>query len=143
MQYLTIEEAKANIGYPLRDPGLLESAINRARWDLEEDDAFSKAARIMAGIIKNHPCIDGNKRSSLELSDAFLRKNNLRLGNTNKDRASIEEALYELVLGIASKRYDEDHTTKVIREIASHYDGNGTFAFKDEYPILIEKLSRT
>ena len=50
----------------LRDEGLLLSALARPENILAYEpvaDAFRLAAAYCAGIIKNHPFIDGNKRS--------------------------------------------------------------------------------
>jgi death-on-curing protein len=55
-------------GDGLRDPGLLESALARPEniHAYEPDaDIFRLAASYCAGIVKNHPFVDGNKRTGI------------------------------------------------------------------------------
>jgi death-on-curing protein len=62
----------------LRDEGLLESALSRPRnlFVYEESaDIFMLAAAYAYGIAKNHPFVDGNKRTALTVSMAFLDRN--------------------------------------------------------------------
>lgn len=141
-EYLTNSEIYENIPYQIRDSGLLESALNRALWDFDGGDISNKAGKILTGIIFNHPYIDGNKRSSLELSDAFLRKNKLRLGNSEVNKELFEDRLYDLVVGIASKKYDEKFAIDFIKENSYNYYGNDLFGFSEEYEALTDRLSR-
>jgi len=61
----------------LRDAGLLESALAR----LQQLAAYAKptitelAAAYVAGIIKNHPFVDGNKRTGFLMGAGFLELN--------------------------------------------------------------------
>lgn len=60
----------------IRDLGLLESAMARPknRWEYEDDpDAFDLAAAYAFGVIRNHPFLDGNKRTGMAVAGAFLR----------------------------------------------------------------------
>jgi death on curing protein len=143
MEYLIIEEVRENIPYLIRDLGLLESAVHRSRWEFEGDDVFSKSARIIIGVIQNHPYIDGNKRGSLELADAFLKKNSHQLANYNISMTQFEDILYDLVLGIASKECNEESAIGFLRENSGSYQGKDIFGFNHEHPQLIERLSRT
>ncbi len=65
----------------LRDEGLLESALarpqNAAAYD-PEITVFDLAALYCVGIVKNHPFVDGNKRTSLLAARVFLTLNGLR-----------------------------------------------------------------
>lgn len=66
----------------LRDRGLLESAVARAKnkWSYEPDSPLSEvAASLTFGLIKNHAFIDGNKRIGLAMLIAFLQVNGYRL----------------------------------------------------------------
>jgi death on curing protein len=66
----------------LRDEGLLESALNKPRNVFAyEDDAsiFRLAASYAFGIARNHPFVDGNKRTALVVSISFLRLNGVRI----------------------------------------------------------------
>ena len=59
----------------IRDVGLLESALDRARNLLAHDpksSIFRMAAALCVGIAKNHPFNDGNKRTALLATRAFL-----------------------------------------------------------------------
>ncbi len=64
-------------GTGLRDVGLLESALARPRQLL----AYSKArmtdfaAAYVFGIVKNHPFVDGNKRTGFMMGVGFLERN--------------------------------------------------------------------
>ena len=59
----------------LRDDGLLESALSRPqnRHAYEsEATLFDLAASVCHGICKNHPFLDGNKRTALLSARAFM-----------------------------------------------------------------------
>ena len=62
----------------LRDEGLLDSALDRPRKRFDYDanaDIFDLAASYAYGLARNHPFIDGNKRVSLVIAEAFLAIN--------------------------------------------------------------------
>lgn len=74
----------------IRDAGLLESALARPRnIDAYEPDA--DIARLAAaygfGIAKNHPFIDGNKRTALAATRTFLLINGYRVDRTQQEKA--------------------------------------------------------
>ena len=75
-------------GVGLRDEGLLDSAlmrpINRAGYDADADCA-SLAADYAFGIAKNHPFIDGNKRTAFVTMELCLELNGFRLNATDED----------------------------------------------------------
>ena len=59
----------------VRDAGLLKSALARAQQRLHDDakaDLFALAAAYGVGIAKNHPFVDGNKRTALLSARALL-----------------------------------------------------------------------
>ena len=66
----------------VRDPGLLASALarplNLAAYD-GEADAAGLAAAYGFGIARNHPFIDGNKRTALVCAELFLALNGYQL----------------------------------------------------------------
>jgi|MEHZ01.5.fsa_nt_MEHZ011468355.1_10 death-on-curing protein len=71
----------------LRDEALLESALarphNRAAYKRAADDTdatvFDLMAEYCAGIIRNHPFVDGNKRTGLLSAVVFVSLNGHRL----------------------------------------------------------------
>lgn len=62
----------------LRDAGLLESALARPRnlFAYEgESDLCAIATAYAAGLVRNHPFVDGNKRTGFLAAYAFLALN--------------------------------------------------------------------
>ncbi len=63
----------------LRDRGLLESALARPRhlfaYARKKPSLASLAAAYAAGISANHPFIDGNKRTAMQVAFVFLEAN--------------------------------------------------------------------
>ena len=77
------ERQLAEHGGPIgvRDDGLLESALARPE-NLQvygDPDLADLAAAYTFGLAKNHPFIDGNKRTSLAACTTFLLMNGYRL----------------------------------------------------------------
>ena len=72
-----IERSGGSAG--VRDQGLLESAVYRPQASFGGEDLypdlFSKAAALGYSIIKNHPFVDGNKRTGFEAMRLLLRLN--------------------------------------------------------------------
>jgi death-on-curing protein len=68
-------------GSGVRDRGMLESALGRPvnRWAYGEDDPAMLAAAYAYGIARNHPFVDGNKRTAWVLARLFLLLNGQRL----------------------------------------------------------------
>lgn len=64
-------------GAGVRDSGLLESALARPvnRWTYGEDDPAALAAAYAFGIARNHPFVDGNKRTAWVIARLFLALN--------------------------------------------------------------------
>lgn len=73
----------------LRDNGLLESAAARPRASFGGEDlyptVFEKAAALMHSLLKNHPFVDGNKRTALSSCAIFLMVNGYKLGNKHEE----------------------------------------------------------
>ncbi|MGH7573150.1 MAG: type II toxin-antitoxin system death-on-curing family toxin [Gemmatimonadota bacterium] len=66
----------------LRDRGLLESALAppRDRWHYDaEADLPTLAAAYGAGVARNHPFVDGNKRTAFQTMYLFLGLNGFRI----------------------------------------------------------------
>jgi death-on-curing protein len=72
-----MERSEGSAG--VRDEGLLESAVYRPQASFGGEDLypdlFSKAAVLGHSIIKNHPFVDGNKRTGFEAMRLMLRLN--------------------------------------------------------------------
>lgn len=88
MRYLTVEQVlflharligETGGSHGIRDVGLLRSAVARPRGSFEGKelypDLFAKAAALMHSLIKNHPFIDGNKRTGTAAAVLLLRAN--------------------------------------------------------------------
>jgi death-on-curing protein len=87
----------------VRDEGLLKSALARAQQLHaygDSPDIISMAAAYTAGIVRNHPFIDGNKRTGFLVGAVFLEINGYHL------KAS-EEGATQAVLGLAAGTLDE------------------------------------
>lgn len=74
----------------IRDEGLLESALARPRQLFAYGRAKASLSRLAAayasGIVRNHPFIDGNKRTAFVVSLLFLRLNGIVLDASQEDR---------------------------------------------------------
>jgi death-on-curing protein len=68
-------------GEGVRDLTLLESAMARPRnlAGYGDPDAAALAATYAYGIARNHPFVDGNKRTAAVVSETFLTLNGYRL----------------------------------------------------------------
>lgn len=87
----------------LRDEGLLDSALARPvnLFHYEQCSGLPRlAASYAAGIIRNHPFVDGNKRSSFMAAYVFLVRNGLRL-------SADEAAATAMTLSLASSEIGE------------------------------------
>lgn len=73
----------------IRDLGLVESAVARPQATFGGEylykTIFDKAAALLQSLLKNHPFIDGNKRTALSSSAVFLKKNGYKLINQHKE----------------------------------------------------------
>ena len=71
----------------VRDRGLLESALARPhhRWAYEQASIFDLAATYAHGIVKNHPFVDGNKRTGFLAAALFLEANGVRFNAREED----------------------------------------------------------
>lgn len=85
----------------IRDAGLLESALARPLQEKAygEPDVFDLAAACLFGIAKNHPFVDGNKRTALAAADLFMVFNSWSLEADNDD-------LFQFVLMVAAGEID-------------------------------------
>ncbi len=107
------EEQLAEHGGPagLRDAGMLASALarpqNRAMY--ENPDAATLAAAYAFGIARNHPFVDGNKRTAFVALELFLDFNGLEL-------VASDEACVLAMLQLAAGEVEEKAFARWIRE---------------------------
>jgi len=61
----------------IRDQGLLDSALARPvnLYDYGKPTIFELAAAYAFGVVKNHPFVDGNKRTGFTIAVMFLERN--------------------------------------------------------------------
>lgn len=85
---------------PVRDIGLLGSAVARPQTTLGEEDAYptitEKAAALLQSLVINHALIDGDKRLGWLATAVFLEINNFSVAHVPNDD------VYELVMHVAS-----------------------------------------
>lgn len=74
-----------------RDPGLLESALARPQHlaAYGEPDVADLAAAYCEAIVRNHPFVDGNKRTGTICMLTFLRLNGARLNSSSQELAPV------------------------------------------------------
>jgi len=84
-------------GTGVRDFGLLDSALQRPQNKLayETPDLADLAAAYAYGIARNHPFIDGNKRTALVVPRTFLLVNGYQITAPKDDRLKTFLALAE------------------------------------------------
>ncbi|MCB2074991.1 MAG: type II toxin-antitoxin system death-on-curing family toxin [Novosphingobium sp.] len=82
-------------GVGVRDRGGLNSALARPRnrWENGEDDLAVLAAAYAFGIVRNHPFVDGNKRSGWVVANLFLELNGSGLAFNEVEAIGVVESL--------------------------------------------------
>ena len=83
----------------VRDQGLLESALARPRQlDAYGDrpSVVDMAAAYNAGVVRNHPFVDGNKRTGFLVGVLFLEMNGYRFTPSEEDAT---QAVLDLAAG--------------------------------------------
>ena len=96
----------------LRDDGLLQSALARPRQlyaYADNPDLIDMAAAYTAGILRNHPFFDGNKRTGFVVGILFLELNGCYFTAT-------EEAATQAVIQLAAGTLDETGYRAFLRE---------------------------
>jgi death on curing protein len=103
IEYLSLEDLLALIEElgvgPIRDIGLLDSAVYRPRVTVFGIDAYpdldQKAAVLLESLVRNHALIDDTKRIGWLATVVFYGLNNIELETPDDDA-------YNLVIDIAS-----------------------------------------
>ncbi|MGB6537463.1 MAG: type II toxin-antitoxin system death-on-curing family toxin [Xanthobacteraceae bacterium] len=95
----------------VRDIALLESALNRPlnKWNYENTELPELAAAYAYGIARNHPFVDGNKRTSLLAMYTFLGVNGIDFIVPEADAAAI-------ILSLAAGEVSEESLARWIRD---------------------------
>jgi death-on-curing protein len=98
----------------IRDAALLESALARPKnlFAYSKPTFMQLAAAYTYGIVRNHPFVDGNKRTGFLAGAAFLELSGLNLRATETDATSI-------IVGVAAGGVTEE-------QLAQWYERNVT-----------------
>jgi death on curing protein len=97
-------------GEGVRDESLLQSALDRPLNHIAyaSSDIIELAAKYTAGIVQNHPFVDGNKRTGFVIGVLFLELNGYRF-------TASEEAAAQAVLELAAGTMNEKNFSEVLR----------------------------
>ena len=125
LKHLTVEAVKAIHGEVLaahggaagiRDETLLESAVAAPQASMMGQPLISDPLEIAAAylfyICRNHPFLDGNKRTALAACLVFLEENGLL-----PDRKLPIDDWEQIVVDVASSKIDRDATTRRLRKL--------------------------
>lgn len=98
-------------GTGIRDRGMLESALARPQqlYSYGADvDVIALAASYAFGLSRNHPFVDGNKRTAAVACELFLELNDHQL-------LAEDSELYPVFLALAAGELDEDALLEWLR----------------------------
>ncbi|AFY85848.1 type II toxin-antitoxin system death-on-curing family toxin [Chroococcidiopsis thermalis] len=97
----------------IRDEGLLEFAIFQPKatffGELLHPTIHVQAAAYLYHIAKNHPFLDGNKRTAFGAMEAFLRLNGCNLSFS-------DEQAYQIVLQVAQGEISKEELTLLLKQ---------------------------
>ena len=97
----------------IRDRGMLESALGRPRnlwaYSNPRPDEAQLGASYAFGIAKNHPFVDGNKRTAFVACRLFLSRNGYTIHATQEDK-------YQTFLALAAGELSEEQLAAWLRE---------------------------
>jgi death on curing protein len=96
----------------LADEGLLESAVAAPiHYFLyaNEKNLFDLSACYTFHLVKNHPFIDGNKRTALAAGMVFLKANSIAISIR-------EKILFKAVLGLTTSRITKSQFSAILRD---------------------------
>ncbi|MCI1748956.1 MAG: Fic family protein [Acidipropionibacterium sp.] len=107
-------------GYPIRDWGLLNAALERPLTTIAGVDAYPdiwfKTAAMLDSIERSHPFIDGNKRVGYLLVALVLR------GNSIDDSTVSDDEWYDLIMTVASTHLEVPEIATRLRDLFSPID---------------------
>ena len=95
----------------LREDGMLSSALDRPRnkWIYEHAELPELAAAYAFGVARNHPFVDGNKRTSLLALYTFLGINGIEFIVPEAEAAAI-------ILALAAGEVSEESLARWVRD---------------------------
>ena len=103
-------------GAGLREEALLESAVAAPQATMMGEPMFTDPVEIAAAYLfylcRNHPFVDGNKRTALATCLVFLSENDL----LPEDKLDTD-AWEALTLDVAASGLDREQTTKRLRKL--------------------------
>jgi death on curing protein len=114
-----VELATALLGdpAPIRDIGLLGSAVARPQTTAFGDDAYpdiwTKTAALLHSIVQNHALVDGNKRLGWLATAVFLEINGIEISRAGNDH------VYDLVIDVAAGQPTIDTIAERLRHLAT------------------------
>lgn len=92
----------------IRDLGLLKSAIEMPKsmmfGQFLHISIFDKTSAYLYHLVRNHPFIDGNKRTATITALVFLRNNNVLIHFTDEESHEFEEIVVQTAQGKISKK---------------------------------------
>lgn len=96
----------------VRDLGLLESAVSMPKatyaGEFLHGDLFAMAAAYLFHITRNHPFLDGNKRTGAASALVFLDLHGIEV-------TASDDALYDLVIGVATGAAGKEMVASFLR----------------------------
>jgi death on curing protein len=98
-------------GEGVRSEALLQSALARPKQFHaygDEPDTVAMAALYIAGVVKNHPFVDGNKRTGFLTGVVFLELNGYSL-------TAAEEEATQAIFALAAGSLSESEFTEWLR----------------------------
>ncbi len=95
----------------IREDALLESALARPHhlFAYDKPDLFALAASYISGLVRNHPFIDGNKRTAFMVGYSFLSRN-------GKELSAPEPEATAIILDLASRKITEEDLAVWLRK---------------------------
>ncbi len=100
----------------LRDAALLESAVAAPQATMAGEPLFTNPVELAAAYLfylcRNHPFVDGNKRTALATCLVFLSENDLL-----PDEELDIDAWERLTLDVAASQLDREHTTARLKKL--------------------------
>lgn len=98
----------------LRDGGSLDSSVNSIYQTFGGEELYptieEKAARLCFSLIKNHPFVDGNKRTGVQSMITFLMLNDIKVECSDSD-------IYNIAISVAISQFTFEH---ILRWIYDH-----------------------